>query len=213
MNQTGLLIVLVHGVPETAALWDPVRVHLPADTLAVQLPGFGCPRPEASRRRPTPKPAGSSAGSHNSGARSTWSGTTGAPPSPIGSRRSAPTSWAADAAYLLHPDYEWHDLARTWQTADAGEAFWAGYLASPVDQVAAAFEPWGVDHDDALTLAAMADSTMARCVLDLYRAATPNPHSLAVPQDDQLPTRRRDESRRHESVPAEARIERGAIIG
>ena len=35
-----------------------------------------------------------------------------------------------------------------------------GYLASPVDQVAATFEPWGIDHDDALTLAAMADATI-----------------------------------------------------
>jgi len=40
-----MMIVLVHGVPETAALGDPLRVHLPADALAVQLPGFGCPRP------------------------------------------------------------------------------------------------------------------------------------------------------------------------
>jgi len=29
-----------------------------------------------------------------------------------------------------------------------------------VDQVAATFEPWGIDHDDALTLAAMADATI-----------------------------------------------------
>lgn len=86
-------------------------------------------------------------------------------------------SWAADAAYLLHPDYVRHDLARTWQTEKAGEAFWEGYLGQPAEQVAAAFEPWGVAHADAVALAAMADERMASCVLDLYRAATPNPHA------------------------------------
>jgi len=39
------MIVLVHGVPETAALWDPLRSLLPPATRAVALPGFGCPRP------------------------------------------------------------------------------------------------------------------------------------------------------------------------
>ena len=35
-------IVFVHGVPNTAAVWNPVRSLLPdRDTIAVQLPGFG----------------------------------------------------------------------------------------------------------------------------------------------------------------------------
>src|SRR5918997_1817360 len=39
--------VLVHGVPEDASLWDGVRTHLgDRDTVAVNLPGFGCPVPE-----------------------------------------------------------------------------------------------------------------------------------------------------------------------
>jgi hypothetical protein len=56
-----------------------------------------------------------------------------------------------------------------------------------VDQVAAAFEPWGIDHDDAVTVAAMADATMARCVLDLCRAATPNPHTRWRPSRTAVP--------------------------
>src|SRR5215216_3045053 len=40
-------VVLVHGVPETPAVWGPLRAHLHrADVVALQLPGFGCPRPE-----------------------------------------------------------------------------------------------------------------------------------------------------------------------
>jgi pimeloyl-ACP methyl ester carboxylesterase len=39
-------ILFVHGVPETAALWNDLRAELRrADTLALALPGFGCPRP------------------------------------------------------------------------------------------------------------------------------------------------------------------------
>ena len=38
--------VLVHGVPETPAVWDLLRAQLKrADVIALQLPGFGCPRP------------------------------------------------------------------------------------------------------------------------------------------------------------------------
>ena len=40
-------IVLVHGVPETAAVWDPLLEILgPSDTETVRLPGFGAPTPE-----------------------------------------------------------------------------------------------------------------------------------------------------------------------
>jgi len=40
------MIVLVHGVPETAALWDRLRSHLDGESVAVALPGFGCARPD-----------------------------------------------------------------------------------------------------------------------------------------------------------------------
>jgi pimeloyl-ACP methyl ester carboxylesterase len=38
--------VFVHGVPETAALWDALRAKLDReDSVALSLPGFGCARP------------------------------------------------------------------------------------------------------------------------------------------------------------------------
>lgn len=40
------MIVFVHGVPETASLWDKVRSHIEAESVALTLPGFGCPRPD-----------------------------------------------------------------------------------------------------------------------------------------------------------------------
>ena len=39
--------VLVHGVPETAEVWDPLRGELARDdVVALRLPGFGCPWPD-----------------------------------------------------------------------------------------------------------------------------------------------------------------------
>src|SRR5207249_3277115 len=46
-HASGMPAVFVHGNPETAAVWDGVRAKLSRqDTIAVALPGFGCPRPE-----------------------------------------------------------------------------------------------------------------------------------------------------------------------
>lgn len=35
--------VFVHGVPETAGVWDPLKGHLVGDTVTLSLPGFGTP--------------------------------------------------------------------------------------------------------------------------------------------------------------------------
>jgi len=40
-------VVFVHGVPETPEVWGPLRSKLSRDdVVALQLPGFGCARPE-----------------------------------------------------------------------------------------------------------------------------------------------------------------------
>src|SRR5439155_3332039 len=39
------VIVFVHGVPETAEMWDKMRAEIDGDSIAVSLPGFGCERP------------------------------------------------------------------------------------------------------------------------------------------------------------------------
>jgi len=40
--------------------------------------------------------------------------------------------------------------------------------------MAEAYEGFHLSHDDALALAQWSDDTMATCILDLYRSATPN---------------------------------------
>lgn len=40
-------VVFVHGVPETPAVWDPLRSKLTRDDVVTpQFPGFGCTRPD-----------------------------------------------------------------------------------------------------------------------------------------------------------------------
>ncbi|MFQ5382238.1 MAG: alpha/beta fold hydrolase, partial [Dehalococcoidia bacterium] len=40
-------LVLVHGNPESAAIWDGLRAHLERDdVVALSPPGFGAPAPE-----------------------------------------------------------------------------------------------------------------------------------------------------------------------
>lgn len=85
-------------------------------------------------------------------------------------------SWAGDVGNLAHPDYEWHDFAKLWQTPGEGEAFVESQNALPTEERATVFDAMGVPRDDALEMAAASDATMGSCILDLYRSATPNPH-------------------------------------
>jgi len=174
------MIVFVHGVPETAALWNKVRARLDADSVALSLPGFACPRPggfgatkddyvdwllgELDQLDAPIDLVG-----HDWGAGLTYRVATA-----YGDRLH---SWAADVANILHPDYVWHDFARIWQTPGEGEEFFRNQSSTPVEARAQVFEAFGVGHDDALELASASDDTMASCILDLYRSATPNPYS------------------------------------
>ena len=173
------MIVFVHGVPETAAIWAKVRGALDRESVALSLPGFGCPRPngfgatkddyvhwllgELERVEGPIDLVG-----HDWGAGLTYRMATA-----HGDRLR---SWAADIANIAHPDYEWHDFAKLWQTPGEGEAFVESQNALPAEERAPLFEAMGVPHDDALEMAAGSDATMGACILALYRSATPNPH-------------------------------------
>ena len=85
-------------------------------------------------------------------------------------------SWAADIGKIAHPDYEWHDFAKLWQTPGEGEAFVESQYTTPPEERAPLFEAMGVPHEDALEMASASDATMGGCILSLYRSAVPNPH-------------------------------------
>jgi len=172
------MIVFLHGVPETASLWDDLRAELEQPSVALSLPGFGSPRPAGFTATKDDYLAWlivelESLGEpvdlvgHDWGAILTLE---------VARRRSdLLASWTVDLANALHPDYVWHGLADIWQTPEAGEQFWADQLATSLTDRAGVFQLFGVPEAGALKLAEMADAEMAECILSLYRSATPNP--------------------------------------
>lgn len=174
------MIVFVHGVPETDAIWTNVRAAIGRPSVALPLPGFGCPRPDGfagnkedyaawllSELDRIEEPV--DLVGHDWGAGLTYRIATA-----HGDRLH---SWVADIGNIAHPDYEWHDIGKLWQTPGAGEDFVASQNAAAPEERAALFEAMGVGHADAMEMAAASDATMGECILALYRSAMPNPHA------------------------------------
>ncbi|MEO7555569.1 MAG: alpha/beta hydrolase [Acidimicrobiales bacterium] len=174
------MIVFVHGVPEIAAIWDKVRAAVSRESVALSLPGFGCPRPEgfaATKDDYADWLLGEldqidgpiDLVGHDWGAGLTYRIAT-----THGDRLH---SWVADIGNIAHPDYEWHDLGKLWQTPGEGEAFVELQTSMKLEERAALFESFLVPPDDAIEMAETADATMWSCILAMYRSATPNPHA------------------------------------
>jgi pimeloyl-ACP methyl ester carboxylesterase len=168
-------VVLVHGNPETAAIWQPlIEVLGIAGVETLSPPGFGAPVPDGfgataddyaawladeldTGREPVDLVGHDWGGGHVARVA-------------IG-RPDLIRSWAIDVGGCLAPDYAWHDLAQVWQTPGAGESAIAGMLAIPVAERAAQYQALGMTPDVAKAVAAAADEAMGRCILALYRSA------------------------------------------
>ena len=175
------MIVFVHGVPETAAIWRKVRAAIDRPSVALEMPGFGCPRPEGfgatkddyvrwllGEVEAIGEPV--DLVGHDWGGGVTYGVAT--------QHGDRIRSWAADIANLAHPDYEWHDFAKVWQTPGEGEAFFEAQEAqAPQERAAGLAAIFGLSEEDALEMASGGDATMGGCILDLYRSATPNVHA------------------------------------
>ncbi len=173
------MIVFLHGVPETSALWDKVRAEFDEETVALSLPGFGCARPpgfgatkddfanwlvgELEKFDAPVDLVG-----HDWGALLTYRIAT--------THGELLRSWTADVANGVHPNVRWHQFAKIWQTPGEGEAYFKAIHETPVETMAEAYQEFHLSPDDALTLARWSDDTMGTCILDLYRSATPNVH-------------------------------------
>lgn len=173
------MIVLVHGNPETAAIWEPLRAELGRDdVIALSPPGFGAPAP-----------AGWAATSDDYLAwlvdelsaldgpidlvGHDWGG--GHVQRLAATRPDLIRSWCTDIAGCADPEYVWHDMAQVWQTPGAGEEFVAAMAGAPLDDRAAALAAAGMTEAAARSCAEAFDADMGRCILALYRsAAQPN---------------------------------------
>jgi len=169
----------VHGVPETASIWRKVQAAVDQESVALSLPGFGCPIPQGFGGTKDDYAAWLldelalidgpvDLVGHDWGAGLTYRVAT--------AHGDRIRSWVADIGNIAHPEYEWHDFAKLWQAPGEGEAFVEAQNAMSAEERAPLFEGMGVPHDDALEMASASDATMGRCILSLYRSAVPNPH-------------------------------------
>lgn len=179
------MLVLVHGVPETARLWDELRPSLDGDVLAVELPGFGCPRPVefgATKDDYAEHLVGvlESVGGgvdlvgHDWGALLVLRVVT--------TRPDLVSSFAVDVAGGFHERATWHGLAQVWQTPGEGEAFFERQAATPRESIVEALEALRIPHGAAAAMADRMDATMGSCILDLYRSAVPNVAATWAPE-------------------------------
>jgi pimeloyl-ACP methyl ester carboxylesterase len=175
-----MTIVLVHGVPETAELWDPLRERLGEESVALSLPGFGCARPDGF-------------GASKEEYASWLAGVLGDLPPPldvvghdwgalftlrVATASDVPLrSWVVDVAELFHPAASWHGWARTLQTPGAGEeAMRVSRQAPPEspESFTSRLARTGVPPELAARIGAAHDEAMSACILDLYRSSVPN---------------------------------------
>jgi pimeloyl-ACP methyl ester carboxylesterase len=168
-------LVLVHGNPETAAIWDGLRAELGRDdVVTLSPPGFGAPVPPGFgatmaeyvtwlvaelERLPGPLDVFGHdfGGVHVAGV--------------AVARPDLLRSWGSDIAGCLAPEYVWHDLAQVWQTDGDGEAAVGAAAAAPVEARANRFTGLGMTPAAARSCAEAFDAEMGRCILALYRSA------------------------------------------
>lgn len=168
-------VVLAHGNPETAAVWEDLIPLLEADEIVtLSPPGFGAPVPEGFGAS-TAEYVGWLIGElqqiagpidlvgHDWGAGHVMGAVNVAP--------ALVRSWASDIAGAMDPDYVWHEMAQAWQTPDVGEAAVAQMVNAPLEARAGIFIANGARPELAAKLAAGIDAEMGRCVLPLYRSA------------------------------------------
>ena len=171
-----MTIVAVHGVPETAAVWDELALALRArghEIVRLSPPGFGAPLPDGFEPHPdaygrwlAAEIDGLDAGpvdviGHDWGA--------GHVARLVADRPDLVRSWAVDCGGLLHADYVWHDTAQVWQTPGAGEEALAGMVAVPKADLAALYVGLGLTEAIAASFAEAMTEEMATAILGLYR--------------------------------------------
>jgi pimeloyl-ACP methyl ester carboxylesterase len=163
--------VFVHGVPDTQRVWQALIQRLRRDdVVTLSLPGFGCEIPsgfdcskeaycEWLLREVDNIDGPVDLVAHNWGA--------------ILALRVASLepglmrTWAVGGA-PLDPDYEWHRVAKLWQTPEVGEQVMEKLTS---ESLASGLVAAGVPPDDAAETVRYVDATMKSSILTLYRSA------------------------------------------
>jgi pimeloyl-ACP methyl ester carboxylesterase len=170
-------VVLVHGNPETAAIWDPLRAELArSDVVALSPPGFGAPVPAGFGASSDDYLAWLVAEVEALGGEGPvdlvghdWGG--GHVARLAATRPDLIRSWCTDIAGCFDPGYVWHDAAQVWQTPGDGEAMVEAMVTTPLADRVGMFTSLGMSPAVAQSCAEALDAGMARCILALYRSA------------------------------------------
>lgn len=168
-------VVLVHGNPETDAVWGPlVEVLGRDDVVRLSPPGFGASLPTdfpatflayrdwlidelESIDEPIDLVGHDWGGCHVVNA--------------VMDRPELVRSWASDVIGLFEPDYVWHDMAKGFQIPEAGEQLVAMMQDGSVQDRAQQLVTFGIPGDVATSFAAAQGPEMGRAILALYRSA------------------------------------------
>lgn len=170
-----MTIVLVHGNPETEAIWDDLVPHLRShDVVRLSPPGFGSVIPsgfDCSTDAYRDWLANELAKLHQpiDLVGHDWGG--GHVMRIAIERPDLIRSWASDILGCFDADYVWHDMARAWQTADIGEQAVAQMLSLPAEALIQRYESLGVTSEIAQKVVAGTNRDMGRAILALYRSA------------------------------------------
>nr|WP_221383426.1 alpha/beta hydrolase [Actinoplanes polyasparticus] len=170
--------VLVHGAPETSAIWRPLVGELAAlgveNVVLLSPPGFGAPLPEGFDANLdgyrdwligelTKFDAPVDLVGHDfGGIHAAWV---------MMERPGLIRSWVNDVLGVLEPDYEWHETAKIWQTPEVGEAFSKEVFTGTVAHRADLLRKAGIPSPTADQVAPALNADMERAILSLYRSA------------------------------------------
>ncbi|MBV9513984.1 MAG: alpha/beta hydrolase [Mycobacteriaceae bacterium] len=170
-----MTVVLVHGNPETEAIWDPLVDALGRDDVVrLSPPGFGAPLPDGFPAdylayRNWLEDALEDVGEPVDVVGHDWGG--GHVVNMVMHRPELVRSWVSDVLGLFDPDYVWHDLAQVWQTPGDGERLVDSMFGGTVSERADRMAALGIPTDIATKIAAGQGPEMGRAVLTLYRSA------------------------------------------
>jgi pimeloyl-ACP methyl ester carboxylesterase len=170
-----MTVVLVHGVPVTEAIWDPlVQAVGRSDVVRLSPPGFGAALPAdfsatylAYRDWLESELAGFDHPVDLVG--HDWGG--GHVVNVVMHRPDLVRSWVSDTLGLFDADYVWHSLAQVWQTPGDGERAVDAMIGATSADRASRMAALGIPTDIATRAAAAQGPEMARAILLLYRSA------------------------------------------
>ncbi len=163
--------VFIHGVPDTIRVWDRVLQQLGrADIVTLALPGFHAPLPKNFTATKEEYVNWIIAQLENiSGSVDLvghdWGCILAVRVASL--RPDLIRSWAAGSG-PLNRDYQWHPLAKTWQTPAVGEEWME---RNKKDDLSRLLQQNNIPPDLAAETASRMDSLMKDSILRLYRSA------------------------------------------